>query len=105
MPPPSPTPIYHITHWENLPGILASGGLFSCAALKQHSIRYYDIANEDIQDKRAQTWNSYPAFFGLPRKILMLPQTLLPPQTCFIRGTNANGRSSGRSMFTRLGND
>jgi len=55
MAPPNPTPIYHITHWRNLPGIIASKGLFSCAALKEHKIDYHDIANLDIQDKRALT--------------------------------------------------
>jgi hypothetical protein len=80
MPPPIPTPIYHITHWENLPRILANDGLLSYAALKQRSIQYHDIANEDIQDKRAQkrvpcgpggTLHDYVPFYFAPRSPML----------------------------------
>lgn len=80
MPWPIPTPIYHITHWRNLPSIIANGGLFSCVALKRHNIQYYDIANEDIQDKRAQkqvpcgpggVLHDYVPFYFAPRSPML----------------------------------
>jgi WD40 repeat protein len=33
MPPPIPTPIYHLTHWQNFAEIIAMDGLLCCAAL------------------------------------------------------------------------
>ena len=80
MPAPIPTPIYHITHWRNLPGILASSGLFSCAALKKHKIHYHDLANEDVQDKRTRTrvprasggtLHDYIPFYFAPRSPML----------------------------------
>jgi ssDNA thymidine ADP-ribosyltransferase, DarT len=50
---PIPTPIYHITHYRNLSGIIAAGGLTCCAALRSEGTRYEDVANDEIQDRRA----------------------------------------------------
>lgn len=48
-----PTPIYHITHVNNLSSILNSGGLIACNQLKQQQTNYTDIAHQTIQDRRA----------------------------------------------------
>jgi hypothetical protein len=32
---PDPTPICHSTHWNNLPAIVAAGGLDCCATLRK----------------------------------------------------------------------
>lgn len=47
------TPIFHITDIGNLPAILKCGHLLSCNTLKNSGIKYMDIANNDIQSKRA----------------------------------------------------
>lgn len=48
-----PTLIYHITHINNLPSILQSGGLIANSRSKQQQINYQDIAHGNIQDRRA----------------------------------------------------
>jgi hypothetical protein len=50
-----PTRIYHITHINNLPSILNSGGLIANSRLRRERINYVDIAHESIQDRRART--------------------------------------------------
>ncbi|MEH2002384.1 MAG: DarT ssDNA thymidine ADP-ribosyltransferase family protein [Nostoc sp.] len=50
-----PTPIYHITHINNLPSILKSGGLMANSRLRQEKIKYLDIAYGHIQDRRGMT--------------------------------------------------
>ena len=52
---PLPTPIYHITHIDNLPSILADGGLHCCRVLRHGGVTYTDIAYGHIQDTRAST--------------------------------------------------
>ncbi|EAW39133.1 DUF4433 domain-containing protein [Lyngbya sp. PCC 8106] len=47
------TPIYHITHIDNLVSIISSGGLIACSQLRQQQVRYTDIAHQNIQDRRA----------------------------------------------------
>jgi hypothetical protein len=49
-----PTPIYHITHVNNLPSIIDSGGLIACSRLKTQQISYKDIAYTQIQSRRAR---------------------------------------------------
>jgi|GEM_PF-4028166 len=46
------TPIYHITHIDNLVSIISSGGLIACSQLRQQQVRYTDIAHQNIQDRR-----------------------------------------------------
>ncbi|MBW4666302.1 MAG: DUF4433 domain-containing protein [Cyanomargarita calcarea GSE-NOS-MK-12-04C] len=48
-----PTPIYHITHINNLQSILQLDGLIANNRLKQQQINYQDIAHANIQDRRA----------------------------------------------------
>lgn len=52
---PLPTPIYHFTHINNLPLILAAGGLRTCGALRQAGVNYKDVAYSTLQDRRART--------------------------------------------------
>jgi hypothetical protein len=52
---PNPTPIYHITHVDNLPMIIGDGGLRCCADLRGSKVGYHDIAFGHIQDRRATT--------------------------------------------------
>ena len=44
------TPIYHITHIDNLKRIIAAGGLVACGQLQPNG--YTNIANQGIQDRR-----------------------------------------------------
>ncbi len=75
-----PTPIYHITHINNLPSILQSGGLMANSRLRQQQINYLDIAHEHIQDKRARKsvtcgsggfLHDYVPFYFAPRSPML----------------------------------
>lgn len=80
MTPPTPTWICHITHYRNLPQILASGGLLTCAELRCREIGYCDVADTGIQDRRA-TWpvpcgpggvvHDYVPFYFAPRSPML----------------------------------
>lgn len=48
------TPIYHITHFDNLPGILAEGGLVCDAEAARRGLCKRSIAHADIKDRRAR---------------------------------------------------
>lgn len=50
---PYPTYIYHITHKDNLQGIIASGGLIAQSQMQGQN--YCNIAHDNIQDRRAHT--------------------------------------------------
>lgn len=49
------TLIYHITHIDNLQGIIARGGLQSYKLLQDSNISYVNVAHQNIQDRRATT--------------------------------------------------
>ncbi len=49
------TPIYHITHIANLPGILAHGGLLADAQVSSAGLAPIYIAHGHIKQRRAQT--------------------------------------------------
>lgn len=51
---PNPTFIYHFTHINNLPLILADGGLRPCGALRRAGVNYKDVAYSTLQDHRAR---------------------------------------------------
>jgi hypothetical protein len=77
---PNPTPIYHITHWSNLPDIVANDGLRCCTALRQRDIRYTDLANPEIQDIRGRVsvplppggcLHDYVPFYFAPRSPML----------------------------------
>ena len=50
-----PTHIYHITHIDNLAGIIAKGGVFAQTQMENNSIDYTNIAHDRIQDRRLTT--------------------------------------------------
>lgn len=50
-----PIPIYHITHINNLSSIVENEGLLSYTASYRKGIKYTNIANQNIQDRRAFT--------------------------------------------------
>lgn len=75
-----PTPIYHITHINNLTSILKSGGLIANGRLRRQGINYLDIAHEGIQDRRARTCvpcgagrvlHDYVPFYFAPRSPML----------------------------------
>jgi hypothetical protein len=48
------TPIYHITHIDNLPGILREGGLWSDAERLRRGLLVQSIAYQELKDHRSQ---------------------------------------------------
>jgi hypothetical protein len=53
---PNPTFLYHFTHINNLPLILAADGLRTCGSLRQAGVNYKDVAYSTLQDRRAKTY-------------------------------------------------
>jgi hypothetical protein len=75
------TPLYHITHVDNLPRIVADGGLRCVADLRQEEQQVYvNIAHGHIQDRRARkkvhcrpggTLYDYVPFYFVPRSPML----------------------------------
>ena len=75
-----PTLIYHITHKDNLEGIISRGGLVAQSVMDTDPIAYCNIAHATIQDRRAQTQVScgpggflhdYVPFYFAPRSPML----------------------------------
>lgn len=75
-----PVSIYHITHLNNLPSILQSGGLLANSRLQQEQVGFRDISYEQIQDRRARTevpcgaggtLHDYVPFYFAPRSPML----------------------------------
>ena len=73
---PHPTPIYHITHVENLAPILLHGCLLAHNAIRQSNVAHRSVAYPSIQDRRAMvsvpcgpggTLHDYVPFYFAPR--------------------------------------
>ncbi len=73
---PDPTPIYHITHIDNLRLIIQHSGLLSHNLKIERGIGHQDISHDNIQDRRARTrvrcgprgcLHDYIPFFFCPR--------------------------------------
>lgn len=47
--------LYHITHINNLQSIIKKSSLWSHARIRQHTIIYKDVANQDVQSRREHT--------------------------------------------------
>ncbi len=73
---PIPTPVYHLTHIDNLASIIQSGGCLSFNQKQNQGIDHIDVAYETIQDRRSRTsvpcgpggcLHDYVPFFFAPR--------------------------------------
>ena len=49
------TPIYHMTHIDNLPGIIANLGLLSDNAIQARGVSTVNIAHANIKQRRSRT--------------------------------------------------
>ena len=49
-----PTPIYHITHVDNLPGIVQAGGLWCDAVRRRQGFPCVGIAHENLKARRSR---------------------------------------------------
>ena len=96
-----PTPIYHITHLNNLTSILNSGGLIPVSGLKQKQVSYTNIAYEQIQNRRATkrvpygaggVLHDYVPFYFAPRS----------PMLYTIHKGNVPGYQDGQSSIIHL---
>ncbi|MEN9520324.1 MAG: hypothetical protein RLZZ381_2912 [Cyanobacteriota bacterium] len=96
-----PTPIYHITHIDNLSSIINSGGLIACSMLKQQQARYTNIAYEQIQNRRAikrvlcgagGVLHDYVPFYFSPRS----------PMLYTINKGNVKGYRDGQNLIIHL---
>lgn len=93
--------IYHITHINNLPLILNSGGLSAKNRLRKQQINHLDIAYEGIQDRRAKipvpcgaggVLHDYVPFYFAPRS----------PMLCAIHNGRVASYSQGQKPIIHL---
>ncbi|NJK74431.1 MAG: DUF4433 domain-containing protein [Richelia sp. CSU_2_1] len=75
-----PTPIYHITHIDNLESIISAGGLLAYNTMHTARIHYTNIACENIQYRRATfrvpcgvggVLHDYVPFYFAPRSPML----------------------------------
>ncbi|TVQ32121.1 MAG: DUF4433 domain-containing protein [Phycisphaeraceae bacterium] len=80
MDPPNPTPIYHITHIENLRGVIDAGGLLSDARRAQGEFTAVRIGYEHIKQRRMKrrvrvasegVLGDYVPFNFCPRSVML----------------------------------
>ena len=95
------TPIYHITHLRNLPGILELGGLYANSATARRGVEHVNIAHKSIQDRRATTrvplppggvLHDYVPFYFAPRS----------PMLYAIHRGNVQGYTEGQTFIVHL---
>lgn len=95
------TPIYHITHVSNLPGILADGGLWCDRLRATRAAGAVSIAHQHIKDRRAKrrvpvaaggTLSDYVPFYFAPRS----------PMLFTISRGNVQGYSEGQQPIVHL---
>ena len=98
---PIPTPVYHLTHIDNLASIIQSGGCLSFNRKQNQGIGHIDVAYETIQVRRAQTsvpcgsggcLHDYVPFFFAPR----------PPMLYAIYRTRPKAQAAGGVFSQRL---
>jgi len=86
--------LYHITHIDNLDSIIKQGKLWSHAQIKQHTLGYQDMANENVQSRRRHTkipiskdcyLHDYVPFYFAPRSPMLYSLKMQPiPQNDII---------------------
>lgn len=93
--------IYHITHYKNLPSILKTGYLFCNSLLQENSIRYKNIAHDNIQVRRISkkvpiepygTLHDYVPFYFAPRS----------PMLCAIHNGRVKGYDEGQRPIVHI---
>jgi len=98
---PIPTPVYHLTHIDNLVSIIQSGGCLSFNQMQNQEIDHIDVAYETIQARRAQKsvpcgpggcLHDYVPFFFAPR----------PPMLYAIHGGSVEGYEQGQTPLIHL---
>lgn len=98
---PQPTYIYHITHVDNLRGILGQDGLWAHQALGTRRLPYRGIAHQSLQGRRARTTvpcgpggnlHEYVPFHFGPRS----------PMLYAIHSGSVNGYSGSQSEVVHL---
>lgn len=98
---PIPTPVYHLTHVDNLPSIIQSGGCLSFSQKQTQRIDHVNIAYETIQDRRALTsvpcdpggcLHDYVPFYFAPR----------PPMLYAIHRGHVEGYEQGQAPLIHL---
>ena len=98
---PDPVLLYHITHLDNLPGILRTGCLHCHRQLHQAGQHPVNIAYQGIQDRRASTrvpcgpggvLHDYVPFYFAPRS----------PMLYAIHRNQIQGYSGGQSPILHL---
>jgi hypothetical protein len=76
---PVPTFIYHITHVDNLPGIVAAGGLY-CKAQASMPAQRVNVSHYDLQERRGRcivtcgpggNLHDYVPFYFAPRSPML----------------------------------
>jgi hypothetical protein len=74
------TSIYHITHKDNLRGIVENGAIVAQSLIQQHAVDFCSIAHSNIQDRRAHTpvpcgpegfLHDYIPFYFAPRSPIL----------------------------------
>ena len=95
------TSIYHITHLQNLPAILASGELLSDSGIRARNLVPTSIAHGHIKERRARTIidlppggvvSDYVPFYFCPRS----------PMLYAIHGGSVQGYPGGQSKVLHL---
>ena len=98
---PIPTPVFHITHIDNLSSIIQSGGCLSFNQKQNQGIGHVNVAYETIQDRRARTFvpcgpggclHDYVPFYFAPR----------PPMLYAIHGGYVEGYEQGQDPLIHL---
>ena len=99
--PPLPTPIYHITHIDNLASIIQAGGLRAVGRLREQGAGYQSIAYPHIQDRRGGvrvpcgaggSLHDYVPFYFTPRS----------PMLYTINRGNVPGYAEGQAPIVHL---
>lgn len=92
-----PTLIYHITHKDNLAGIVEEGHLLAQSRMGNSTVTYCNIAHQTIQDRRSQTpvycgpgghLHDYVPFYFAPRSPMLYAIKMGNVEGCTARQTD-----------------